>query len=602
MFDPQVQEVTPHVAITQGVQPANTLGDALSLATTIGVGVHQGEVMRRLTGAERSAMDVVGEDVYGTFEEEDGQITLAVDTDLTRIANARRTGAISADRARAEVNLRVRQAINEAPMYADAIVKRAERFFGELGGSRSGGVGGSLLQPTSEERLEQKIHERNVEDLRKEQMEADQLGLTVEDLRRIKRNQFDAENSRIALEHAERMSSVEFNRRFNEVKVGTTDAIYGAMETALEAGGGLLNEEGRTAIRTTVQQQYTQLSVLIDRNAASLGTEEAARQRTALRNWRDDMIGFVDTPNAETVIKAIRDNQSNLIDIEMYGAFPQVIAVSRVNPELGAALLTVIADPQFAEQMSIVDPMMRMALRINDMELFAEGLAPAYKALGSGNMSHLNEGPLPLQSNIDMTTTVAAGAVSGREDLGEEGNKNAARFLANRAEEVPSVLSAFATPNARVRVMQDEEYRDNFLRGFERGVRGTALDIRNNDLLPLLNIEEREPTPGNRTLQRLGLSRAAEAMEGATFAPRAGNVRVTINEEAYQQRLGDMRDPFGAVIEQEGQADYVRASARNLEKMIRLAQYYPTLEIAGEPLMDYINRLLGMPTQEETEE
>lgn len=585
--------------------------DLLKEGAKLATGYAKGKAFADLTGQESNAAEVVSSDEYGTFNYEEGEpVSLSIDTDLTRISNARKQRRISAERARALVNIRTRQAINDNPTFAAEIQDRAERFFSTVGGGSSVGSG-NILEPTAEEELEREIEEQNVMDLREEQMTAQQLGMSVPEYRRRQREKADRERAKERMtlrakqaevaeaetEEESEANTREFNRDMGLMLVDAQMQVGQHVNTLVEEGGGI-TAENRADIRVQIQNQSNEFLALLQANRASLGTEEVKRQRQEIEAWRDNLIGVVEEADLESLYETVRDRNNTVMDLTIQKEMPLVYGLGRIDSELPRLGIELLSDRNRLEQLAQINPMARFVLdneNIFDRAGLTTMVANSLTAAATGDEEARAKIPgseADKDNVIDMEWLLnISGEAPGGEQMHDRAWDNY-REVVNRQGAV--ALNAATTPKTQREVRSDKEKQEQLANAYDFALRGLSLAIERGDVdLSQYNIRiedrgEHDPRkPGDHPQKNqswLSPSFWNERRFGHTGGPP-----VSVDMRELESQI--QQDSYGRIPDYERQ-ELRRETARQIQALARIASTYPELKLGDQTLMDaFVNRL-----------
>ena len=589
-FGPQMPEVQAHVAVTDGVQD-DTMSRVVGAAWEVGSAAYIGKKQADLVGAETHMDNVQQADVYGAIEyaphtadllEGEGMPTgLAVDTDLTRIANARRQGRITSSRARALVNAKVREAINDNPMLADALQKRASRFFtNELGGGGQGSVGGNILNPTEEEQLEQKIMEKNAVAYADEQREAEQLFMTVEELRVYKRTELEHKRNKMLLESRETLTMPEITRgTSSSILEAETDMLTRIHQMRTESGGRL-NEAQRDELRQEALLHRNKIVHGIGRHAHDIGINNADNLTANVRQWYDDIEELIDTGSAEHLAQAALDNVELMGKLNMWGAMPQIMAAAQVSPEFLDWTLAYMGDERKAQALASINPQLSAFLThgIGAIQGFdpQAHMAPymGQAAAHLGGVRPLYPPGMPPGSDATLETTTDHMAANMTAD--GQATPTALERLAALAEDTPASVAAINTTRFRNQLEQNPTLRAQTEAVVQNAVNSIERKITSGEYnLDFINIQEGEIGIGGRTRR----GRRTTTIPGIEVSPRIETVQTSRGSRTtWQQTHPNMTDP--------------REQAQALQSLYAAAEMHPDLTVNGQPIRQYLDSVV----------
>ena len=600
-FDPRMPEVQAHVSVTDGVQD-DTLGRVVGAAWEVGSAAYIGKKQADLVGAETHMDNVQQADVYGAIEyaphtadllEGEGMpIGLAIDTDLTRIANARRQGRITSSRARALVNAKIREAINDNPMLADALQKRATRFFAnELGGGGQGSVGGNILNPTEEEQLEQKLMEQNAVAFADEQREAEQLLMTVEELRVYKRQKLEHDRNKMLLESRETLTMPEVTRgTSSSILEAETDMLTRIHEMRTESGGRL-NEAQRDELRQEALLHRNKIVHGIGRHAHDVGIDNADKLTANVRRWYDDIEELIDTGSAEHLAEAALDNVELMSKLNLWGTMPQIMAAAQAGPEFLDWTLTYMGDTFKAQALASINPQLSAFLThgIAAIEGFdpQAHMAPymGQAAAHLGGVRPLYPPGMPPGSDDTLETTTDHMAANITAD--GQATPTALERLAALAEDTPASVAAINTTRFRNQLEQNPTLRAQTEAVVQNAVNSIERKITSGEYnLDFINIQEGEIGIGNRTRR----GRRTTTIPGIEVSPRIETVQTRRGSRTtWQQTHPNMTDP--------------REQAQALQSLYTAAEMHPDLTVNGQPIRQYLDSVMrgdmGVPWMRE---
>lgn len=632
-----VQDVQAHreTSVVEGVAD-DSAAQLVELAGGLARDAMAGRAMANLTGAEATSAAVGDDDVYGAYNYEgDEPVSLAIDQDLTRITNARKQGRISSERARSLVNIRLRQAINDNPAFSKELTQRAQQFFDEVGGGSATGAGGNILTPTREEQLEMDIERSNIMDLRAEEMEAQQIGLSVPEYRKRQRERADIQLARDRMQLArdeqqtvaqmnedERASYIrEFNRDLGNFRAGVQMDLMADIGAMIQESGGALSADQRTSINTNIRMQAQEMMSLVEMNAGNMETEEYRRQINSLESWRDNMIGIVNESNLEDLASAVRDHHNIMADLELQKELPVVLSLFRLDSEAGREALNMMADPKRTAAMAEFNPMARFVMDyVSGNNEGTPGMA-AYnadiiRALLTGNEEDMERLPGSEDDKNNAVDHAAAEHMAGEVWGGEALEDQSWERLRSVVERQGAVaFNAAATPAAQRKVREDDAKKQNLLNVFDYYTRGvqsairhghvdlSELEIQVKDPAEHLNVWAQQHGDGGDVMsdeywrqRRYGRRTRGPSIEvsvpAATQRRREG-IRGMVGATGLGGALGlgqGMSESFGQVSD----AGRAEALADDIQALVRVADTYPDFEIDGTNLRDLLVNRLGI--------
>jgi len=625
-----VQDVQAHTqtSVVEGARD-DSLSTMLGLGFEVGRGVMAGRAMARLTGAEATADSVQQEDVYGTYTREEGEpAQLAIDQDLTRITNARKQGNISAERARALVNIRLRQAINDNPMFTKELTARAQSFFDEIGGGAGRTAGGDILSPTSEEQLETKLEQDRITALNREQLEAEQLGMTVQEYRKRQRHMDDIAYSNAVLEGMTRemeheqaltdqdrmMQNRDFTRHLGNHRAGVQVELMRDIGQYMEERGGVIDPQTRQGLRNRVQKEFGQMTAWLDMQAAYMDAQETTRHRNALESWRDNIIGTIEEADMESLATTMRDYNNVVADLHVQHELPDLWALGRIDSSLVERAITLYSNEDKLRMTARFDPIAQFALEFS--ETAGEGIpgmmkyrAKQIETIATGSPEARAQLPGSEEEKDNALDSIELDFISSREegsDLLEENSWQDFPNILNRQGGV--AFNAAATPKTVKKVNKDPEKQRILTQNFDRYTRAVQSAIRQGNLdMSEISIRENEFSP--REIGRYSDSfltreywnnRRHGDRAGPSLIVEAGGPRERRSRLMFGTGV-DPHDPRG--IQHSAVADYsdedrgINNIVSDLQALVNVADAYPNLEVEGQPMRDVLMERLGIGEQ-----
>ena len=579
-FDPRMPEVQAHISVTPGVQD-DTASRVLAAGWEVGKAAWQGKAMADLVGAESHEDNVSTADQYGAFEydSEGNPLSLAIDTDLTKIANARKQGRLTAGRARAQANMRIREAINDNPMFAREIAERGQRFFGNvLGGSG----GGSVLEPTNEEKLEEKLHNQMVTDLAKEELTANQLSMDVATYRQYQRAEYLLDFNAKQLEGNQKLNQVEVQRGVSSAQTLAEQDLMTRLTVARQTHGDLLAEPVRQELRSSVLHHRNTMIAAVNRHRADVGGTEATAIEQNLERWADNMIELIDSGNVEAMAEAGLSHTETMAKLQTWQEMPTVVRLFAVSPELGKMHLDILtSSPARLDLLAAVSPAARFlrdhhgAAGFDAAQIMAPYLGEAMIEFATGERTPQPEG-MPENPDMEMARdftaveTIAAG----------QGNEAMLLHLQEMARDTPESLGALLTRTNRHRMNTDPAYRSQAEQALRIGVEGIERGIASGQY-SLDAVRVRETTEHER---RQAQDPRADGF-GAGRWRGLQDTRIESNPDAVRQF---------AIDRQRGVRDNMDPNdvARRLQTVMSVAEMYPDMKINGVNAKEYINTLI----------
>ena len=596
VFQPDVREVRPVVNVSRGVQDTAT-NSALQAAWGVAKGALSGMARAELTGAEGHVSSVTAEDKYGTIvsapqEGLEGPVAeLNRDLDLTRIANARRQGVISADRARALVNIKLRQAINANPMFADDLRKRAESFLSDVSGS-----GMSIFEPTQREKEDAYIREQQLQAAVEEDIEAQQAGLSVEELRTYKHQKIRADYAELRIQELENQDTLnfrEFRGAVGEIMVANQTDVLGYI-TAASRVGGFNPDEKRQAI-TDINMRAQQMRRFVDRNRGKMSREDASAMVEEIDGWREGAIELVENEDIAAVLAKQREASENAVTMAGLQRFSTISMLNRTGGQAFVEIgLKAMSDPKYNTVMRRIDPTWE-ALLSSDIEGANRYLGNMLRRIGGYE-------PLPGSAayqipSEEATTALAAQVATGELALTDSDQQSiqdtkdkAHKYLFDQAVDDSRTFDIYTRS---YKAYKDVMASPDLQRGLKSAVQARVMSLRNRMLTGrhnpnFVNIEFDTVTHRPSVDE----SRPGDVIRtgGPAVVPK---VRVTLNEAAVQAETDRL------MIEE--QLSPAAARARALEQvdlnevrsLYEVASVYGGLSMEGKTIKEYLDESLA---------
>jgi len=581
-FGPQMPEVQAHVNVNPGVQD-DTLARVVGTAWEVGREAYIGHRQAALVGQESNVDMVQQDDIYGAFEYgPDGTpARLAIDQDLTRIANARRQGRITADMARVRANILVREAINDNPMLAEALQQRANRFFNnELAGGGQGNIGQNILTPTPEEQLDRKIMEDNAMNLAREELKWQQVGMTVEQGRIYEREKLEHERNKQLLESRETLVMPEVTRGAQSLITEAETDMLTTIHGMRAQSGGRLNEAQRDELLQKAILHRNQISSAIGAHAHDVGIENAKKLEDSVQRWFVRVEELVNSGNAEALAEAALQNVEIMSQLNSWGAMPQVMTAFSVSPEFGNWMLQVMGDPRRAELLANLHPQLRAFIEhgVGALQGFdpqahiAPYMAQAGQHLAGGGPLY----PEEMEPGSDPTLEDTADYMAANAVADGQATPTSLERLRNLANDTPASVNAINTNRFRAQMEQNPALRSQAHAVVQNSVRSIERKIATGEYnLDFISAQQGEiPLQGSR--HRTG---RRTTIEGMVVEPRIERVQTRRGSRTtWQTTHPDMADP--------------REQAQALQSLFTAAELYPDMEINGQPLREYMQGLI----------
>lgn len=365
-FRPVLDEPRAFINVREGVvdeSPAQWLTFAGETALELGAA----RAGSRLVGAEATAADVDPEADYGQFTETfvgpfadpDAAVELQLsrELDLTRIAAARKQGALSPERTRAAVNLALKEAINRNPLFASSLRERAERFL-QAG---AGGGSGSIFAETPQEKLERGLQETEIKAMQQEEIEAAQMGRTVEELRDIKYiySERDAGAARMEiLSQQQTVFAGDVSEALGKQLAAANLDVLGSLTTAVQQGG--YGPEAVQQMKAGINNTRLQLMNELYSVRGKIPGEDWNRLKSDIDHWTEAANTLVDDADFASLISKVSGAMDNAVNIGAKLALPELAIASTLGESVVEMQLKAMSDPTWAGPLENVSPRFRL--------------------------------------------------------------------------------------------------------------------------------------------------------------------------------------------------------------------------------------------------
>lgn len=613
LFQPNVREVRPIVTQHKGVQD-DTASRVLAAGYEVGRGAYAGYQQAKLVGEEGHVSSVSPTQDYGSVVSapQEGMVgpvaELNRELDLTRIASARKQGSISAERAKALVNIRLRESINNNPMLADDLRRRAEAFLGDMG---TGGTGSnSLFTPSAQEEEDAFIRRQELKANVDFANRARLSGYTPQQLLEIEYEASESARAQREIEDTARLDSMNertLRPKFSQVINGSALAINGAMVSfAEQRAGGLLQPNDIVQLSTMIRAKASEIRRGIEMHREHIG-DNTDKYLNRIDNWQEQQIALVSEPDYAKFATKMR---TQVQDVAMANALqndPQAYAIRQLYGDAGSELLLrVRSNPELANVLSAIDQNFHGIQSLGNMDSLA--------TLGEGSSIYLNTlraisgqppstatgGPVTSRDVPDPAAVTVVAQAIVRDVLGfsaaepesvqklkEESEQYLIRESANDLRSLAPYVSDYSV---RQRAMSNPKIQEQLSEAVARYADNLIIEASKGQFDPtLFNVSVRDAEEVRNAAVLSGSSYVPSvAIPGggsnpSTFSFDSG-VSVKVNEQAILPDISSslMGDSDTRVVDARRQASQIRM-------MYGIANTYPNLKFEGKPLREWLD-------------
>ena len=361
-----------------------------------------------------------------------------LDEKLRTIATAREQGSLSASAASVRARTVVKEATARLPGLGEDFRRQAASFFSEFG------EGSGVLDLTQQEQMQQKLQMQRLSAAQAEQIEADELGMTVEALRYRKRLGTEVEriNNELALDTKKSFYqwAPDYNAFTSEKQTSRIERLSAA---SVEGKG--IDEDARAYERQLLNVEVSQLRQMVRNLAVADPTaqQQLMQQVDAYYNNQNQLIDQANINDYLTTKKTRTDAELDIYANQEFGHWLAIKDV--IGPDNMRWALEASSDPRRASALRNLSPGIASVIDNVGHKSFERQLAEAVYGIRDS------------VSGVTQEELNAGAALTANSEGAPKGHRRAnLEYLAGQPGD-PNNLRAFRTNSTQRLVRTDQE-------------------------------------------------------------------------------------------------------------------------------------------------